>query len=384
MLTSKVLHLASFSGNIGDNANHMGFRDWFQKTLDANVEWTDLEIREFYWKERHWDQQFVELVNAHDLLIIGGGNYFELWVESSPTGTSIAIPPEMFDKIEVPIFFNALGVDPGQGVPTNTLSRFSNFLDKILTNDRMLVSVRNDGAQDTIRKYLGGDYSAAVFRIPDGGFFVPKPEPAEKANAVVRIGINLASDMPEIRFRDFGSRGVEAFAIEISDAIMGLARKLPESEFVLIPHIFRDIDIISRVLHNLDDRLRRTRVSVFSYGSGEGSAKAALSVYRSCDLVLAMRFHANVCPLGMGVQTLGLACYPQISNLYAELNQSFRAVDVSRPGFSDALISLASRLILEPESFPASAIDTIDSVAKMRQEFEPHLRTWLELNSINI
>ena len=43
----KILHLASFTGNIGDNANHSGFRYWFEKYNDE-AEWTELEIREFY------------------------------------------------------------------------------------------------------------------------------------------------------------------------------------------------------------------------------------------------------------------------------------------------------------------------------------------------
>ena len=31
----RLLHIASFSGNIGDNANHMGFRPWFEAQIDA-------------------------------------------------------------------------------------------------------------------------------------------------------------------------------------------------------------------------------------------------------------------------------------------------------------------------------------------------------------
>jgi len=115
MTALRILHVASFSGNIGDNANHMGFRPWFETLAGRPVQWTNLEIREFYWRERVWDDSFVAMANAHDLVVIGGGNYFELWVETSPTGTSIAIEPQTFAKITTPVVFNALGVDPGQG-----------------------------------------------------------------------------------------------------------------------------------------------------------------------------------------------------------------------------------------------------------------------------
>lgn len=47
MVTLKVLHLASFSGNMGDNANHRGIRKIFNKYLNFNMTYDELEIREF-------------------------------------------------------------------------------------------------------------------------------------------------------------------------------------------------------------------------------------------------------------------------------------------------------------------------------------------------
>jgi len=128
----KTLHLASFNGNIGDNANHYGFYKYLKKSPEYSFEIDELEIREFYWKERFFDKSFVALVNSYDLLIVGGGNYFELWVEDSPTGTSIAIELELLKQIKTPIMFNALGVDPGQGVSEKNIIRFRNFLDLLI------------------------------------------------------------------------------------------------------------------------------------------------------------------------------------------------------------------------------------------------------------
>lgn len=127
----KTLHLASFNGNIGDNANHNGFYKHLE-SLDYEFEIDELEIREFYWKQRSFDESFVELVNSYDLLIVGGGNYFELWVEDSPTGTSISIELELLKKINTPILFNALGVDPGQGASEANIQKFRDFLDVLI------------------------------------------------------------------------------------------------------------------------------------------------------------------------------------------------------------------------------------------------------------
>ena len=272
----RVLHLASFSGNIGDNANHMGFRPWVEAQIGRAIEWSDLEIREFYWRERQFDDAFVALANAHDVVVIGGGNYFELWVESSPTGTSIAIDPARFGQIRVPVLFNALGVDAGQGVPAISLERFQTFLGALIDSPQYLVSVRNDGAIETLRTYLGERYVEGVHHVPDGGFFLPAPDAASSGlldSGRRYVGINLACDMAEVRFEAFGSQGGRAgFVGEFAEAISKLARAHPETSFVFFPHIFKDLDIISDVLGALDDRLRRTRVVVAPYASGPAGA----------------------------------------------------------------------------------------------------------------
>ena len=125
----KILHLASFDGNVGDNANHKGSRVFLRKNLGYDIEYTNLEIREFYWNIRKFDEEFVQLSNQHDVVMIGGGNYFELWVENSYTGTSLNLSREILEKINSPIVFYALGCDAGQGVPEENVLKFKAFLD---------------------------------------------------------------------------------------------------------------------------------------------------------------------------------------------------------------------------------------------------------------
>lgn len=108
---------------------------------------------------------------------------------------------------------------------------------------------------------------------------------------------------------------------------------------VFVPHIFRDYQPISAVIEYLPDYQRRQRIAVAPYLVGSVGSDKLFSLYQQASLVLAMRFHANVCPLGLGVSTLGLVCYPQISHLYRELGMTSLAVDVTRPGFSNTLIT---------------------------------------------
>ena len=380
----KILHLASFTGNIGDNANHLGFRPWFERMISRQVSWSDLEIREFYWKQRRFDQSFADYANTFDLVVIGGGNYFELWVDGSHTGTSLDIPLEIFSQITVPIFFNALGCDEGQGVTANTVTRFNEFMTRLMESRQYLVTVRNDGATATIQKHCPPAIAEKVFTIPDGGFFfLPERHGCStfKTGGML-VGINLACDMPGVRFRNFGeSDGHDRFCDEFGGMINVLADQREDLEFILFPHIHSDLKIVSDVFARLNDRLRRTRVKVAPYLMGAEGARYVFGLYRCCDLILGMRFHANVCPLGMGIPTVGMCNYPQIKHLYHEIGMSDGYVDVAVPGFS---ADLQRRLVDAREgmeSLKSSIGEKKDKVHTQRRAFEPVLIEWLRGNN---
>lgn len=375
----KILHIASFHGNIGDNANHAGFRPWFESVLGRPSTWHDLEIREFYWKERQWDSGFVDYANEFDLVVIGGGNYFELWVETSPTGTSIAIPPDLYRQMEVPVFFNALGVDEGQGASAGAVEKFQAFVDCALEEKGDLISVRNDGAHATLTKHLGASYGDRVNTVPDGGFFSSEAWKEEGSNSDGKtlIGINIACDMPEVRFQGFGVESpLISFCEEMAQSLELVSEQIPDSELLLVPHIYSDVRVVSLILDRLPDRLRRNRVRVLNYGSGEQIAEGIVREYAQCDLVLGMRFHANVCALAYGVNTLGLECYPQITKLYGELGLEDRLIDVSKPGFKDGLASRVVRELANQTSWRGIIGDVSARLKYQRGVFENRVREW--------
>ena len=221
-MTINCLHIASFSGNIGDNANHKGFYNWFRKIIKEDIIFHYQEIREFYWGEKKWNIKFIEFMNSFDFIVIGGGNFFELWVENSPSGTSIGIDPKLIKYIKKPVFFNALGVDPGQGVPNLCKYRFKSFLDEIFSRKNFFISLRNDGAIKNISEHIGLSYSEKVFQGVDNGFFA-KYRPLNLQNTFGinpsnTIAINIASDMSHIRFKNFGDKEI-GFIKEFSEFI---------------------------------------------------------------------------------------------------------------------------------------------------------------------
>jgi hypothetical protein len=377
----KILHLASFTGNIGDNANHSGFRPWFERMVGMPVTWVDLEIREYYWRERRFDESFLELLRGFDLLVIGGGNYLELWLERSHTGTSIDIPPDILEKMEIPIFFNALGCDEGQGATEKSLVRFRSFMGMLASNERVLVTVRNDGSSAVIRKVLPASHADRIPTIPDGGFFLESDSPSmpDGAGQGVRVALNLACDMPEIRFGAFGGvdGGYENFCAEFAVFVEELAARRPDVHFFLFPHIHSDLKVNSDLVARLGDRLRRTRVGSAPYVTGAAGARHVYGLYARCDLVIGMRFHANVCAIGTGVASLGLYNYPQIKLLYDELDSADRCIDVRRPGFSTELLEAAADSLNRLDDLRERSRQTVTRLRGQREAFEPRLRQWL-------
>lgn len=341
----RVLHLASFVGNIGDLANHAGSRRLMAEHLPVELEFTELEIREFYWKKRSFDDAFIDYANSFDFLMIGGGNYFELWVDHSQTGTSIDISSERLKRLKVPTLFHALGVDIGQGYTEQSASRFKAFMSSVLERPDMFVTVRNDGSTRALHEVLGSTLASRIPTMPDGGFFAgesPLPEGISRSDC---IGINIAGDMLDRRFDRRLS--VDGFLDELASACCSLMDAQPALRLALMPHIWRDVALIAQLLPRIEDSYLRRRVAVGTLEPTARGLDSFLASYQRFDLVLGMRFHANVCPIGMGTAARGLLNYPQVERLYEELEMPERLVDVRESGFGRHLVDAVSADLID-------------------------------------
>ncbi len=315
----RILHVASFLGNIGDNFNHYGTRKLLEKKF-GKIDWVEIEIRETFRKNFSFDKSFAKYCNEFDAVIFGGGNFFELWVDKSVNNTSADIAFEVIDLIRVPFYFYALGVDPGMGITEKGISKFIKWINYVKQKSNFYLSCRNDGAFKILKEIFPDEFYLNFQQLMDGGFLVDKDKLINKYNSkdCKYIGINIAGDMLDLRFnKDISySRFLELFSKNISLII----KNNSTYKILLIPHIFRDLKVINDLLEIVDDKYRRERIDVAPLFQGSDGMKRTVEEYQKCSIVLANRFHSNVIALILQKNVFGLYNYRQIKDLYNEIN----------------------------------------------------------------
>ncbi|RKL68056.1 hypothetical protein CR203_06040 [Salipaludibacillus neizhouensis] len=352
MTSLRALHVASFNGNIGDNANHNGFRRKLMNSLECDIEFEEVEMREFYqsWNIRDFNSdEFINLCNSFDLVIIGGGNFFELKWDYSYTGTTINISNESLDKINTPILFHALGCDIAKGASQSTISKFDKFLEKVTNSEKYFVSLRNDGSYNTVTKLYGDKYNEKVYRAPDGAFFLESKKfnfPELNSN-LKSVGINIVSDMTDIRFNTQTTEDInyEEFLDGFANVVNDFLENHSHYQIILFPHIFSDLNAIYKLMERINDKFRRTRIVTAPCLTGKGSEEYIFGLYKECEFILGMRFHSNVCSIAQGIPTIGLSSYKKIHDLYSELDILDRLVYVNKKGFENKLYTEIEYLI---------------------------------------
>ena len=374
----KVLHVASFSGNIGDILSHQGFYPWFENLLPTPISWTKFEIRNIFRGLASFDNDIVPLIESHDLTIFGGGNYFETWPENSRTGTSIDLSLQFLEKSNKPIFFNSLGVDVSLGVSGQASENLPKLFDIILGKENYILSVRNDGAAESLRQFTD---SSNWSEVPDHGFFgsANTQLAKEEGDSAKTVSINLAQDMPELRF---GSPvAVSNFVSKFAGQMINLVDSGSDIEIQFVPHIFSDLKLAAEIMQEIPDKYVRECISIAGLDTRFSNGLRSFSPYDRSDLVLANRFHANIYSLSRGLNTIGLVNHPQISKLYGGLgNLGVYRTTHNLWNSLDTLSESAVESLGFGESSVFQAQEVATKMRELRSNFEPHLSRWLRMN----
>ncbi|MBE7377207.1 MULTISPECIES: polysaccharide pyruvyl transferase family protein [Pseudomonadaceae] len=322
-MSVKLLHIASFIGNVGDNASHMGLENILSGIGLQNPVIERLEIRKFYKNYQlpdklTFDESFAHHANSFDGIVIGGGGFLDYWVPDSSTGTTLDMEPKVLGKIKRPLIISSVGALPHQTIPEGNITRFRNFLDAALGQKNVSIALRNDGSHENIKNKFGAQYSEAMHLILDNAFFY-MPSLRERLIEQDYVAINLAPDQLGMLSYMRGTVDQDDFYRQIQRVIEYCIGALG-LHIVLIPHIQADLKAIVRLLGSLESFTARSMVSVAPCVQGNAGAELLFSIYRSSRFVLASRFHANVCSAAMLKPTVGIAVLDRVGFMYDSLD----------------------------------------------------------------
>ncbi|CAH6896922.1 Polysaccharide pyruvyl transferase family protein [Vibrio chagasii] len=335
----KILHIAAFDGNVGDNASHLGFERILAMLLN-NYHVDRIEIRKAYKNytendKLRFDDSFANLANSYDLVVFGGGGFLDYWVEGSSNGTTIDIGIDVLEKINTKILITSVGSNPHRKVPKENYNKFRTFLDYVRKSDRIKIALRNDGSIESIKRDIGTDYVSFLEEILDHGYFY-KPEKLYTLPIEGKyVAINITDDQLSMQGGLTDER--DWYYQELETVLTWLGNN--QYKAVLIPHIHQDVEAIGNLMSRLPSSLIRNHTVVAPCIQSDEGADLIFSLYKNAHFTIASRYHANVCSLKFGTPTIGLSPLERIEYTHNQLTSSKTNVPIFK-GFSQKIINL--------------------------------------------
>lgn len=327
----KLLHIASFRGNLGDIISQEGF---YSGILHNKVDIDKLEIRRFYrnCNEAKFDNDLLHYINKYDGLILGGGCFFDVYWDDSCTGTTFDMSKEFVDAISVPVLVNAMGVSYIDYEKVEAKKRFLSFITYVQKKDNWMLALRNDGSYSRLKSMVEGSIPS-IMVVPDNGFAFVKHE-YKSSNL---IGLSITNDLFDeniMKKSEFNE-----YMKELCNIILGMGH-----DICFFLHTPQDIGVLYDLYARLGCEKFRNRIKIAPYDvSTLDNAVMIDKLYSNCRYIISMRFHGNVIAIKNGIPVIGLAGHEQIYSFYNELNLQNWCVIV-KDGFFEKLITLIKKM----------------------------------------
>lgn len=381
----RAIHIASFGGNIGDILNHNGFYKTIGKDIGLD-QVTQIEIRRFYKnalpsEKLSFSDDLLNEINTYDILILGGGGFFDLRWSYSHTGTTLDLSQDFIDGIKIPVIVNAMGYHEFfRDTSLDNCKAFGQFITTILNNGWFL-SFRNDGSTARFRKRFGNLGNNYLLTVPDNGFF------AIDKNQLSAIGIKrkekvigfcITNDLFCGEYN--GNLSINEFNHQITDIIALLSERY---QIVLFPHTPDDVATIGSLFRELPSRSKRYNIVIAPYNSnGSDSIFELARYYNSCDLIVGMRFHSLIMGLQLGCPTIALAGHQQIEDFYCEIGLTDYYIRLDSRDFSCYLLNSITEILNNAISITNQIENLNHKMKDLNRKYAHSLIQFLTQNNI--
>lgn len=348
-----ILHIASFEGNIGDNASHIGFYSILDK-LNISYCIEKLEIRKFYKRYTKidalkFDEEMAKKFNEFDLVVIGGGGFLDYWIEDSRSGTTLDFDLKFTSLITTKVLITSVGAYPHREVPNGNVRLFKKFINDLINLENFKVFFRNDGSIPNLISNIDSNLKYSMRELADHAFFYN--EDGFENNRLKKlnyIAINVSDDQLGMNNIKKVSVDKKKYISEISKFIVDVNRDYGYKT-ILVPHIHQDLVIIGEVINDLDSDFFRSNVFVAPCLQTDAGANEVLSYYKHANIVFASRFHSAVVSLVLGKKVVNISALDRVHYLFEAIGNnrySFYPNEVNKQ-----ILSERTKELLKDESF---------------------------------
>lgn len=386
-----LIHLANFnSTNIGNGALISGLENVMSEDFSRKIEWQREAWDDYTFGFKYFDDEFVDLVNHSDGLIINGAVAIHGRQYLKETGMRFELSQKLIQKIRKPIVFYGISYRHFKGQEFYHAQTLLEYFDFLVECPHVTVGVRNDGTKKWLDMTLKLNRKTLnrIDEIPDTGVFTSAksgyyPEILDDRkliifapndeDAISRYGNNNVLHVKETGYElpeDPDSEPMDHSWIEnrerlidqIKDALTRI-QKGTGGQLLLVPHYLHDLKFIS----SLVDRFEPQLAHQYSISTGLMRVQGTeyfYGRYLKADLAISMRVHSMSPCIGLGVPMIPLVSQPRMWDFL----ESCKLDDMGVDAFSKILEQELYDHVMQILATPQQRIDRFNQAREMMRE----------------
>lgn len=323
------------SANVGNGALTTGTEGVLGEDLGTPITWQREAWDDFSFGLRPFDQSFVDWANSQDGLIVGGAVALNGRRHYAHAGMRFDLPHELWSKFRKPVVFYGLSYRVWPGQTYEHADKLRDAFSAILSNDKMILALRNDGTREWLARDLGID-DPRICEVPDPGMFTeaeqqgPYPEfKADRPNILVALNDEDRADRfgtPERR---------EQVMRNIARALCKIVEQR-HANIILVPHYFDDYRAIADVIDFSTPHLAHQNMTGVGLARVEGT-KRFYGRYLMADAVMSMRVHSISPCIGLGAPMIPVSTQDRITDYLGKLHLDDLVLDAFSPDLDEKL-----------------------------------------------
>lgn len=365
----RIMHLASFNGNIGDVLSHAGLYEILDSEFGIkDFDITRLDIRRFY-KNAKEDQLYfnnncaVEF-NKFDLVIIGGGGFLNQAFPDSISGNTFDFELDFVANIQTKILFYSIGGLNAKKESTKiAYDKTEYFLETLSENPNFEFLYRTDGSVKN-SKFLSKialSNNGNVKQIFDSAYLNNICVADNPENYVI---LNIGFD--QAIASKWGINDVAKRMAEIVKAIYDVDGSV---QFKFVPHTYYDIEAFSELCRFLPEHIKRNNLKCLETFSLFTDLEKTTQVYRNARFAITGRFHSSAFAF------LYTGNFLPIYNFDRSTEQLY-AVGLSSQRIVTEMLAL--KAYIKPEDMTKLVINCKNRLQKNRNLTVSYLKTFLD------